>query len=165
VAVGLAWFAPGAQASSPVARAALVSCDKDAREAVFQGRVASVRSSARMQMRFTLQVNAPGEKRWRRVDAPGFGEWITAPPSLRRYTYDKTVQDLLAPANYRAVVNFRWRNGHGKVVRSERATSPVCRQPDERPDLLVRDLVIEPGGRYVARRPSTRCPAGSGWRR
>jgi subtilase family serine protease len=47
-------------------------------------------------------------------------------------------------------VHFRWRNARGKLVRSEQAISPVCRQPDNRPDLLVRDLSIEPGGRYVA---------------
>ena len=33
---------------------------------------------------------------------------------LGKYTYDKTVQDLLAPASYRAVVDFRWRDGRGR---------------------------------------------------
>ena len=49
-------------------------------------------------------------------------------------------QDLLAPASYRAVVDFRWRDARGKTMRTERAISPVCKQPDPRPDLVVRSV-------------------------
>jgi hypothetical protein len=141
---------PGAQArTSPFAKAALVSCDRDAREAVFEGRVLSVKKAAKMQLRFTLQALTPDDSRWRRVDAEGFATWITAPPALAKYTYDKTVEDLLAPASYRAVVDFRWRDRKGKTVRTERAISPACKQPDARPDLLVRSVKVE-AGEYVA---------------
>jgi hypothetical protein len=141
---------PGAQArTSPFARAALVSCDREGREAVFEGRVLTYRKAAKMQLRFTLQATTPDDSRWRKVDAEGFGTWITAPPGLAKYTYDKTVQDLLAPASYRAVVDFRWRDRRGKTVRAERAISPVCKQPDARPDLLVRSVRFE-GGEYIA---------------
>jgi hypothetical protein len=102
-----------------------------------------------MQLRFTLQALTPDDTRWRKIAAPGFGTWITAPPGLAKYTYDKTVQDLLAPAGYRAVVEFRWRDRRGRTVRSERAISPVCKQPDARPDLLVRSVKFE-NGEYVA---------------
>jgi hypothetical protein len=140
----------GAQArTSPFAKAALVSCDREAREAVFEGRVLSLRKASKMQLRFTLQALTPDDTRWRKIDAEGFGTWITAPAGLAKYTYDKTVQDLLAPASYRAVVNFRWRDRRGKTVRSERAISPVCKQPDARPDLVVRSVRFEAGD-YVA---------------
>ena len=106
---------PGAQArTSPYAKATLVSCDREAREAVFEGRVLSYRKAAKMQLRFTLQALTPDETRWRKIDADGFGTWITVPPAFAKYTYDKTVQDLLAPANYRAVVDFRWRDRSGQ---------------------------------------------------
>jgi hypothetical protein len=141
---------PGAQArTSPFAKAALVSCDRDAREAVFEGRVLSLKKAAKMQLRFTLQALTPDDTRWRKIGAEGFGTWITAPPGLAKYTYDKTVQDLLAPAGYRAVVDFRWRDRRGRTVRTERAISPVCKQPDARPDLVVRSLKVE-AGNYVA---------------
>ena len=142
--------APCAQAASPYARAALVSCDGDRREAVFEGRVLSYRGAARMQLRFTLQASTPDVPLWRRVDAPRFGRWITAPPGLGKYTYDKTVQDLLAPASYRAVVSFRWRDARGRLVRGERAVSPICRQIDSRPDLVVRSVRVAASGSYVA---------------
>ena len=134
-----ALLAPGAEAASPLARATLVRCDRDAREAVFDGRITAYRRAPRMQMRFTLQAQTPESRRWRRVDAPGWGEWITAPAYLGKYTYTKTVQDLLAPASYRAVVGFRWRDLRGRTIRSARAISRPCRQPDARPDLTVSD--------------------------
>jgi hypothetical protein len=143
-----ALLAPAAHASSPYARATLENCDREAREAVFEGRVMSYRQAAKMQMRFTLQTFTRDEMRWRKVDVDGFGEWITAPGGLTRYTYGKTVQELL-PASYRTVVHFRWRDTRGKLIRSERAVSPVCRLPDSRPDLVVRDVHADLAG-YVA---------------
>ena len=64
-----------------------------------------------------------------RSTAAGFGTWITAPRGFGRYLYDKTVQDLLAPASYRAVVDFRWRDAHGKVLHTSRATSAAAGSP------------------------------------
>lgn len=147
-AVFFALVAPAAQAA-PYGRALLVGCDREAREAVFEGRVVMYKGASRMQLRFTLQAATRDEPRWRKVDAAGFGEWITAPAGFGKYTYDKTVQELLAPAGYRAVVNFRWRDARGRVVRSERAVSGVCRQPDSRPDLAIREVHPDPAG-YVA---------------
>ncbi len=145
-----ALLVPGnAQAASPYAKAMVARCDRDLNEAMFTGRVSSYRRSPKMQMRFTLQALTPDEPRWRKVDAAGFGEWITVPAGFSKYTYDKTVEGLLAPASYRAVVHFRWRNASGKQIRSERAVSGVCRQPDSRPDLVVRNVKADPAG-YVA---------------
>jgi hypothetical protein len=142
----------GAQARVPqvsYGRAVVLSCDKDVREAVFEGQVRVFRKAPKMQMRFALQASTPDAPRWRKVEVPNFSEWVSAPPGVGKYTYDKTVQDLLAPASYRAVVDFRWRDRRGRTIRTERAISPVCKQPDARPDLLVRDVRAEDGS-YVA---------------
>ncbi len=150
VIVLFALLVPGnAQAASSYAKATVARCDRDLNEAMFSGRVSAYRRSAKMQMRFTLQALTPDEPRWRKVDALGFGEWITVPSGFRKYTYDKTVQGLLAPASYRAVVHFRWRDARGKLIRRERAVSGMCRQPDSRPDLVIRDVKADPAG-YVA---------------
>jgi hypothetical protein len=134
-------------------------CDKgltpEGRVVVFEGRVSAVRGARRMQMRFTLQARTPDEPAWRKVTAGGFGAWITAPRGVGRYLYDKTVDNLLAPASYRAVVDFRWRDARGHVIRMTRATSRACRQPDPRPDLTVGQLRVAPAAaagrrRYVA---------------
>ena len=144
-----ALLVPGTAQASSYAKASLARCDRGLNEAMFSGRMSAYRRSSKMQMRFTLQALTPDEPRWRKVDASGFGQWITVPSGFSKYTYDKTVQDLLAPASYRAVVHFRWRNARGKMIRSERAVSGICRQPDSRPDLVVRNVKADPAG-YVA---------------
>jgi hypothetical protein len=138
-----------ADAASPFARSALVSCDQEGREAVFEGRVLALKRAPRMQMRFALQATTPDNPRWRKIEAPGWGQWISAPAGLGKYTYSKTVQDLLAPASYRAVVHFRWRDRTGRTLRTERVVSQVCRQPDTRADLVVRSVRFV-AGQYVA---------------
>jgi hypothetical protein len=143
-----ALLAPAAQAS-PFARATLERCDRQAREAMFEGVVLRYRAAPRMQLRFTLQIRTPEDRRWRRVGAAGFGTWITAPAGVRKYTYDKTVRELLPPARYRTVIDFRWRNLRGRTIRSERAVSRSCRLPDTRPDLELQELRVVPRG-YVA---------------
>jgi hypothetical protein len=124
-------------------KAVVVSCDKDLREAVFEGQMRVYRKAPKLQMRFTLQASTPDAPKWGKVALPDFSEWITAPANVGKYTYDKTVEDLLAPASYRAVVDFRWKSRAGKTIRTEQAISPVCKQPDARPDLVVRNVRIE----------------------
>jgi CARDB len=139
-AVALAVTAPSAHASTKLGQAVLTRCATGV--ATFEGRITPLRRAAKAQMRFTLQARTPEQPEWRRVQAPGFSAWITA-PRAGRYLYDKTVEQLLAPGEYRAVVHFRWRDARGRTVRSERATTKACRQPDPRPDLAV--AVLKPG--------------------
>jgi hypothetical protein len=143
-----ALVAARADAAAGYGKAVVVSCDKDLREAVFEGQMRVYKKAPKMQMRFTLQASTPEAPKWRKVEVPDFSEWITAPANLGKYTYDKTVQDLLAPASYRAVVDFRWRDRRGKTLRGERAISPVCKQADARPDLVLRNVRVEDGS-YV----------------
>jgi hypothetical protein len=130
-------------------KAVLAACDVDAHEATFQGQVTQIRKGLKMQMRFTLQASTPDAPKFRKISADGFGVWITAPAGVRKYTYDKTVQALLPPAGYRVAVDFRWRTSGGKTVRTERVLSPVCKQPDLRPDLALRNVRTDRDG-YVA---------------
>ena len=142
-------FAGAAEArQSTHAKALLTACDKDAHQATFEGQVAQVRKGLKMQLRFTLQASTPDAPKFRRVSAAGFGQWLTAPSSARKYIYDKTVQGLLVPASYRVAIDFRWRAG-ARTVRRERALSPICRQPDLRPDLVLRNVRPDRDG-YVA---------------
>ena len=116
----------------------------------FEGEIAAAGGSRRMQMRFTLQARTPDQPAWSKVAAPGFGVWITAPRGLGRYLYDKTVSGLLAPAGYRAVVDFRWRNAAGKVIKTGRDTSRTCHQPDPRPNLSAGALTVTPAASRAA---------------
>jgi CARDB len=144
-AVALA-TAPPAHAATRMGQAVLLRCDSGV--ATFEGRVTAIKRATKAQMRFTLQARTPEEPTWRGVTTPGFGSWLTSPKGAARYVYDKTVEQLLAPAEYRAVIRFRWRDAHGRVLRTESATTKICRQPDPRPDLEI--VALKTGARYVA---------------
>jgi CARDB len=152
VAVLLAAAPAGASSS---ARVLVLHCTRGAeateRSVTFEGRIAAIPRAQRMQMRFTLQARTP-DTGWAKVTAAGFGTWITAPRGLSRYLYDKTVDGLLAPASYRAVVDFRWRDAAGRVIRRSRATSRSCHQPDPRPNLTAGTLAVTPAAEPGKRR-------------
>jgi hypothetical protein len=121
------------------------------RAAAFEGRMRAQRPGQRLQMRFTLQASTPDASRWHTVQAPGFGVWYSADSGVTRWTYSKRVQDLVAPASYRAKVRFRWRDESGHVVARTAVLSPACKQPDLRPDLRTGTVTAEPAGATAAR--------------
>jgi hypothetical protein len=139
--------APSVAAARPPARALLADCVRSAEETqragAFVGEMRTVASADRMQMRFKLQARTPERWRWSAVSAPGFGTWLTSVPGTARYVYTKRVESLLAPASYRVQVRFRWLDSAGRIVRTAWDHSPVCRQPDPRPNLAVRSIRVE----------------------
>jgi CARDB len=154
----LAAAAVALAAAHAPAHARLMSCAKStdpaARVAVFEGSMRAWRHSERLQLRFRLQSRTPQDPVWRSVHADGFGRWQSSDAGVRRFVYDKRVEGLAAPASYRVVVRFRWRNAHGRIVGHAQRTSGTCREPDPRPNLVMRKLLVYRLGparaRYVA---------------
>jgi hypothetical protein len=151
--------AAGAAVPKSARGVALSSCERgtgdDGGAAVFEARMRTLPRTARMQLRYTLQVRTPERPRYVALSAPGFGAWLSASSGTSRYVYTKRVENLLAPASYRVKVRFRWLNAAGKVVQRAKVVSAACRQPDPRPNLSVRSLGVQPGSdgahyRYVA---------------
>lgn len=149
---------PGAAAAAPSAMAKVRECSTSMSEGkrflVVQGRMRAVRGTDRMQIAFELRVRTPDRAGFRRLQAPGFGTWNTASAAARRYVFDKRVENLAAPAEYRMVVRFRWLDSDGEILEAARRTTKVCDQPDLRPDLSTRRVTIAPGpepgtSRYV----------------
>jgi hypothetical protein len=151
----LATSAPGQALARPAAAAArMTACEtslaQPGRYLVADGSMKALKGASRMQIRFELQSRTPDRPAWHTLVAPGFGIWNSADPSVRRYVYEKRVQALAAPADYRMVVQFRWLEGSRQVAQRRRVTR-VCRQPDLRPDLVPRKLAVKGSGarRYV----------------
>jgi hypothetical protein len=144
----LAVLAPASWAAAAMPKVRLVDCepalDQAQRFAVFEGRMGSVKGAQRLQMRFTLQVRDEDAPRWHSVVAPGFGRWVSSNPGVSRYVYTKRVENLVAPAGYRALVRFRWLGAGGRRLASRLVTSPVCAQPDLRPNLRPLDIMARP---------------------
>ena len=143
----LALLAP-ASATATTPKVRLIDCEpaleQAQRFAVFEGRMGSVAGARRLQMRFTLQVRDADTPRWHAVAAPGFGRWVSSNPGVSRYVYTKRVENLVAPASYRALVRFRWLGTDGRRLASRLATSPACGQPDLRPNLRPLDIMARP---------------------
>jgi hypothetical protein len=142
--------APAAAAAdtAPRLRAALTACTTGAqpaqRTASFTGSMPALPDTVRMAMRFDLQQRTADGGVWQRVAASGLGRWERSRPRVSGFVYAKTVDGLAAPAEYRAVVRFRWFAQDG-TVQSARRVTRLCRQPDVRPDLVPRALTTSPG--------------------
>jgi hypothetical protein len=145
-------LAPATATAAPTTAtgaARLVSCDSALdpadRLATFEGRMRTVRGTARMQMRFTLQTRAKDQVNWHALPAPGFGRWLSADPGVGRYVYTKRLVSLLAPASYRTVVRFRWLGRGGHPLAGPRSPSSRGRQLDLRPNLRPLGIGERPG--------------------
>ena len=137
--------APAAeQSGAPKLSARLSACATGAgaaeRFAVFSGAMPLTRGAERMRMRFVLERRDAGRTTWSRITAPTFGTWMRSRPGVSGFVYTKRVEGLSGPADYRAVIHYRWISRSGRVVRTARRTTSSCKQPDSRPNLTALGL-------------------------
>jgi hypothetical protein len=144
----LALPAAAQSATPPRATAQLNRChpslDATQRWAVFSGAMRSLQGGQdRMAMRFDLFRRAGGSFAFRRVTAPGLGAWNRANPGVGRFKFRQKVENLSAPAAYRAVVSFRWTGADGRVFARAQHVTLACQQP--LPDLRIVGVTREVG--------------------
>jgi hypothetical protein len=108
------------------------------RAAAFTGTM-SASGAKRMQMRFGLmQRLGPGPKgTWKKVAIPEWGAWEKADPGRSAFVFTKRIEALTAPAAYRVVITFRWKDARNHVTRTTTRTSAACEVADPRPDLVL----------------------------
>jgi hypothetical protein len=158
--------ARGADASSDApAGARLLSCHRspsiDERNAAVSAWMRPIPGSSHLAMKIDLWERRSGDHWSMRSDVPGLGSWVTpSDPGVGSragdiFRYRQTVGRLEVPAAYRFHVTFHWLDDDGVVVREAERTTGVCRQPDLRPDLVLRSVEALPAGgdsvRYVVR--------------
>jgi hypothetical protein len=151
VAVPAGAAAAPARAAAPsapgdAAHARLVAChtgaDPTARWLTVDASMRTLEGTARMQLRFDLYRQRAG--RLVAVAGPGLGSWNDATPGVARLRFRKTIANLPAPGTYRVLVRFRWLDGGSLVLARARRLTAACVQPDPRPDLRVRSLLVAP---------------------
>jgi hypothetical protein len=141
---------PGAaHAQVPPLRAKLAAClsgpQAGDRTAVFTGSMPAIKGTRRMWMRFDLLASGPPAGDFAPVKVPGLGIWQkSAPGHAAGFVFTQRVQALVAPGAYLAVVRFRWYGAGGKLLRSTKRATSVCRQPDQRADLRAGLLTAVP---------------------
>ncbi len=106
------------------------------------------RKAPKMQMRFTLQATTPDAPKWRKVALEDFSEWITAPATSASTRTTRPCRTCSRPRATGRSSTSAGATARGKTIRTERAISPVCKQPDARPDLVLRNVRVEDGS-YV----------------
>lgn len=116
----------------PIATATLTQCLTTGAESEHALTVAAqmtqIAGGSRMQTRTYLIQRRTDETRFRMISAPGLGAWLEAEPGVKTYKDLRQVTNL-APATYRAVVDFRWLTPHGHVVKRMQLTTSRCVQP------------------------------------
>jgi hypothetical protein len=166
VLAGGALFPLAAQAA-PVTRpltATVTACHADPvqanRYATFSASMNALPQSKTMEERFELQQNAQG---WHDVSPapPGaFSAWQSSAAGVTVLNDVQTVSALAAPASYRVIVHYRWLGQHNRTLRSATRTTPACRMPDERPNLVVGAVLTTLNGYSVRVRNDGQTEAG-----
>jgi CARDB protein len=148
--------APARASDKPPLAAKVAACttgaDATARAAAFTASMPAASQTKRMQMRFTLmqRLGSSPKLPFKKVAVPGWGGWSTSDPGRQGFVFTRRVEALSAPAAYRAVVTFRWLDAKGHTQRTTTRTTPICEQPDPRPDLVLASVDAAPVGKSAA---------------
>lgn len=143
-AVALAAAPASAQLRAFVCQKAL---DPPARAVSIQAVMRPVAGTSKMQLRFDLYRQKPGQA-FVLVRGRNLGSWVSpADRTLGQnpgdvWIVNHPVVDLSAPATYKFRVTFRWLGSQGQVLSKAVQSSPACYQPEMRADLLVRSLTL-----------------------
>lgn len=139
--------APAAAAERPSLGVKMPACLTGVAE--WTASMPAIEGATGLAVRWTLQQR--DGKRWRRVAVPGWERWEKADTGARGFVYRKRIEQLVAPAAYRARVQFRWTDAQRAVLRRTVRTTPACRQLDARPDLEIASLDVDDLGDGTAR--------------
>lgn len=99
------------------------------RSATFIAHMVAPDTTQRMAIKIQLQQRLYGESQYRTIAAPGLGIWHSSEPGVRIDNYVQQVTNLTAPASYRALVEFRWLNSKGHLLRRTELHTSHCSQP------------------------------------
>jgi hypothetical protein len=107
-----------------------------------------VSGTMKMQLKFDLLRRTGIGHPFTRVHGGDLNTWLSpTDPTLGQHPSDKwnlikQVVDLKAPATYRFRVSFRWLGTKARVLGTATRNSPICFEPELRPDLQVRTIDV-----------------------
>jgi hypothetical protein len=119
-----------AQLESATLEQCVTSVSQVERSATFAAEMTAIPGSTHMAMRIEVQERTAGPAPFHTVVAPGLGSWRSADPKVKIYKYLKQVTNLSAPADYRALVRFRWQGPGGRVLKRAERVTPACVEPE-----------------------------------
>ena len=110
----------------------LTASNQTQRSATFYGQIETIPGATRMAVQIDVQEHAPGDSEFHTLAAPGLDAWQRSETGVKIYKDVRQVTDLSAPALYRALVQFRWLDEKGHVIKSTTRRTEICRQPAPR---------------------------------
>jgi hypothetical protein len=146
-ALTLAFAAPAyADGPASVKVTACQTGDEPAnRAATFEGRMNTVKGAVRMAQRFKLVSYTGAPAQAQEVKNPKLSAWHSSDRGVKRFVYAQTVKPLAEGATYGAVVNYRWLDANGKVIRRAERKSGKCIQDGNLPNLVLSSVHVTPG--------------------
>jgi hypothetical protein len=114
------------------------------RTATFYARMTATKDTSQMAMRFTL-IDRAGDGPPTVVDSPALAQWRKSNKGVKRFGYAQSVAGLEQGGAYAVLVQFRWTNAHGQVIRAVKRTSGTCRQNGELPNLSITGVAAQAG--------------------
>lgn len=121
-----------------------VASQQTDRSTTFAGQMTSISMTQKMMMRIDVQERTSGESSFHTISAPGLGVWRSSETGVKIYKYFKQVTNLPAPGEFRGLITFRWLAGKGHLLRQTIRHTQSCAQPDERPKLVVGQVLATP---------------------
>jgi hypothetical protein len=115
------------------------------RLATFEGRMHGGKNVARMAMHFQLMQHTSGAQDAQPVASPDLAPWRRSRAGVSDFTYAQTIKGLSQGVTYSAVVQFRFFDAKGKIVRREERESGTCVQDGALPNLVVQSVRFAPG--------------------
>jgi hypothetical protein len=107
----------------------LTATDQTQRSATFNGQMETIPGASRMAIQIDVQQHTPGDSAFHTLTAPGLDVWQRSETGVKIYKDVRQVTDLPTPALYRAIVQFRWLDEKGHVIKSTSRRTTICRQP------------------------------------
>jgi hypothetical protein len=146
-ALTLAFAAPAyADGPASVKVTACQTGDEPAnRSATFEGRMDTVKGAVRMAQRFKLVSVTGTPPQAQEVKMPKLSAWHSSARGVKRFVYAQTVKGLAEGATYRSIVNYRWLDADGKVIRRAQRESTTCIQDGDLPNLVLKSVQVAPG--------------------
>lgn len=150
VAQAAAPSAPGAVAPAaavPLANVKVTQCRRGPfaadRFVTFRAGMRRIPLSSRLSVRLNLQESVGGA-RYRFVKAPGLGVWRRSRAGVGAFAYRQKVRALADGSAYRVVVDYRWQNARGTVLKTAKRRSRACHQTGPLPNLRVQRIGGKP---------------------
>jgi hypothetical protein len=99
------------------------------RSVTFAAQMVATDSTQRMEIKIELQQRSRGETEYHTIAAPNLGIWRGSEPGVKIDKYVQQVTALIAPATYRALVQFRWLSDKGHLLKRAELHTSHCLQP------------------------------------